>query len=43
MTVKSCRKLANYTEQTISEGAILYTKNNKSPVSCGHMLALAFT
>jgi hypothetical protein len=40
MTVNSCRNRANFAEQMVTEGAVLYTKNNKLPISYGHMLAL---
>jgi hypothetical protein len=40
MTINSCRNRANFAEQMITEGAVLYTKNNNSPVSYGHMPAL---
>jgi hypothetical protein len=40
MTINSCRDRANFTEQMITEGAVLYTKTIKPLVSCGHMLTL---
>jgi hypothetical protein len=43
MTMNSCRDRVNFTEQTVTECAALYTKNNKSLVSCGHMLTLPLT
>jgi len=43
MTINSCRDRANFTEQVVTEGAVLYTKNNKPLVSYGHMLALPLT
>lgn len=43
MTINSCRDRANFTEQMITEGAVLYTKTIKPPVSYGHMLALPLT
>jgi len=43
MAINSCRDYANFTEQTFTECSFLYTKDNKPPVSCGHMLALPLT
>jgi hypothetical protein len=43
MTMNSCKNSADFTEQMISEYAVLYMKNNKTPSSYGHMLALPFT
>ncbi len=43
MTINSCRDGANFTAQTITQGAVLYTKTTKSPVYCGHTLPLMLT
>lgn len=40
MTVNSCRDRANFAKQTFTEGPTLYAKNNKPPVSYGHMPTL---
>jgi len=43
MTINSCRDRANFAEQTVTEGAVLYSKTIKPLVSYGHMLALLLT
>jgi hypothetical protein len=43
MTINSCRDRANFAKQTVTEGAVLYTKTLKPLVSCGHMLTLLLT
>jgi len=43
MTINPCRDRANFTEQTVTEGAVLCTKNSKLLVSYGHLLALPLT
>jgi hypothetical protein len=43
MTINSCRDRANFAEQVITEGAVLYSKTVKPLVSYGHMLALLLT
>ena len=43
MTINSCRDGANFTAQTITQGAVLCTKTTKSPVYYGHTLPLMLT
>jgi len=43
MTINSCRDRTNFTEQTVTEGAVFCKKTIKSLASCGHLLALPLT
>ena len=40
MTINQCRDKANFTEQTNTEGAVLYTKTTKPHVAHSHLLTL---